>query len=99
MWPDLSRKGDPEKARQSLIDLVQSEMDRIWAIATEHEQKAGDEPAWERARRAFVNSPEAQSMIRSFLRSKGARSNAGSRCFGRRNERGRRTAMRRTWDR
>jgi hypothetical protein len=72
MWPDLSRKGDPEKARQSLIDLVQTEIDRIWAIAAEHEQKAGDEPARERARRAFVISPEAEAMRRSFLRSKGS---------------------------
>ncbi len=70
MWPDLSRKDDPEKARQSLIDLVQTEIDRIWAIAAEHEQKAGDEPARERARRAFVISPEAEAMRRSFLRSK-----------------------------
>jgi hypothetical protein len=72
MWPDLSRKGDLEKARQSLIDLVQTEIDRIWAIAAEHEQKAGDEPARERARRAFVISPEAEAMRRSFLRSKGS---------------------------
>jgi hypothetical protein len=72
MWPDLSRKGDPEKARQSLIDLVQTEIDRIWAIAAEHEEKAGEEPARERARRAFVISPEAEAMRRSFLRSKGS---------------------------
>jgi hypothetical protein len=70
MWPDLSRKGDPEKARQSLIDLVQSEMDRIWAIAEEHEQNAGDEPARIRRRRAFVNTKEAEAMLRSIFRSK-----------------------------
>ena len=71
-WPDLTPKDDPEHGRQSLIDLVQSEMDRIWAIAAEYEQKAGDEAAQTRARRAYVNTPEAQGMLRSFYRSKGS---------------------------
>ncbi len=29
MWRDLSRKDEPEKARQSLIDMVEGEIERI----------------------------------------------------------------------
>ncbi len=42
-WRDLSRKDDPEKARQSLIDMVQTEIERIRALAAEHEQNAAED--------------------------------------------------------
>ena len=31
MWPDLSHKGEKEKARQSLIDMVEGEIERMTA--------------------------------------------------------------------
>jgi hypothetical protein len=64
--PDLLDKDEPEKARQSLIDLVQTEIDRIRAIAGEHEQEAGEQPARSRARKVFVFSPETEAMRRAF---------------------------------
>ena len=48
-WRDLSRKDEPEKARQSLIDLVQGEIERVEAIAAEHEENAGEDAARIRA--------------------------------------------------
>ena len=40
---DLSRKDEPEKARQSLIDMVEGEIERIRTLAAEHEQNAGED--------------------------------------------------------
>ncbi len=98
MWPDLSHKGEPEKARQSLIDLVEGEIERVRAIAEEHEESAGDDAARSRALNGFVFSPKAEAMRRWFARARG-RWNAESRRFGRRHARGRRIAMRRMWHR
>ncbi len=72
MWPDLSRKGEPEKARQSLIDLVEGEIERVRAIAEEHEGNAGDDAARSRALNGFVFSPKAEAMRRWFARAKGS---------------------------
>jgi hypothetical protein len=72
MWPDLSRRGEPEKARQSLIDLVEGEIERVRAIAAEHEENAGDDAARTRALNGFVFSPKAEAMRRWFARAKGS---------------------------
>ena len=70
MWPDLSREDDPEKARQSLVDIVQTEIERIQAIAQEHKQNAGEEAARIRALKAFDVSPTAETIRKSFIRAK-----------------------------
>ncbi len=72
MWPDLSHKGEPEKARQSLIDLVEGEIERVRAIAAEHEENTGDDAARSRALNGFVFSPKAEAMRRWFARAKGS---------------------------
>ncbi len=67
-----SRKGDPEKARQSLIDLVQGEIERVEAIAAEHEENAGHDAVRLRALKGFVFTPKADAMRRWFARAKGS---------------------------
>ena len=71
-WRDLSRKDEPEKARQSLIDMVEGEIERIRALAAEHEQNAGEDAVRIRALKAFQNSPKAVAMRREFLKYKGS---------------------------
>ncbi len=71
-WPDLSQRGEKEKARQSLIDLVEGEIERVRAIAAEHEENAGDDAARSRALNGFVFSPKAEAMRRWFARAKGS---------------------------
>ncbi len=66
------RKGDPEKARQSLIDLVQGEIERVEAIAAEHEENAGHDAVRIRALKGFVFTPKADAMRRWFARAKGS---------------------------
>ena len=66
------RKGDPEKARQSLIDLVQGEIERVEAIAAEHEENAGEDAVRMRALKGFVFTPKAEAMRRWFARAKGS---------------------------
>ena len=70
MWPDLSQKGEPEKARQSLIDLVEGEIERVSAIAAEHEANAGEDAVRMRALKGFVYTPTAEAMRRWFVRAK-----------------------------
>ncbi len=70
-WPDLSQRGEKEKARQSLIDLVEGEIERVTAIAAEHEENAGDDAARSRALNGFVFSPKAEAMRRSFVCAQG----------------------------
>ena len=72
MWPDLSQKGEKEKARQSLIELVEGEIERVSAIADEQEENAGEDAVRLRALRSFVNSPKADAMRRWFVRAKGS---------------------------
>ncbi len=98
-WPDLSQRGEKEKARQSLIELVEGEIERVRAIAAEHEGNAGDDAARSRALNGFVFSPKAESMRRWYARAPRGRSSAESRRFARRHVRGRRIAMRRVWHR
>ena len=71
-WRDLSHKDEPEKARQSLIDMVQTEIERIRALAAEHEQNTGEDAVRIRALKAFANSPKAVAMRREFVRYKGS---------------------------
>ena len=71
-WPDLSQRGEKEKARQSLIDLVEGEIERVRAIAAEHEENAGDDAARSRALNGFVFSSKAESMRRWYARAKGS---------------------------
>ena len=71
-WRDLSRKGNPEKARQSLIDLVQGEIERVEAIAAEYEENAGEDAVRMRALKGFVFTPKADAMRRWFARAKGS---------------------------
>ena len=71
-WRDLSHKDEPEKARQSLIDMVQTEIERTRALAAEHEQNAGEDAVRIRALKAFENSPKAVAMRREFLKYKGS---------------------------
>ena len=71
-WPDLSQRGEKEKARQSLIELVEGEIERVWAIAAEHDTRIEDEPARTRRRKGFVHNKEADAMRRYFLRAKGS---------------------------
>jgi hypothetical protein len=71
-WPDLSQRGEKEKARQSLIDLVEGEIERVTLIAAEHEENAGDDAARTRALNGFVFSPKAEAMRRWFARAKGS---------------------------
>ena len=71
-WRDLSRKDEPEKARQSLIDMVQTEIERIRALAAEHEQNAGEDAVRIRAFKAFTNSPKAVAMRREYVKYKGS---------------------------
>ena len=71
-WPDLSQRGEKEKARQSLIELVEGEIERVWAIAAEHDTQIKDEPARTRRRKGFVYTKEADAMRRYFLRAKGS---------------------------
>ena len=59
-----------EKARQSLVDMVQTEIERIRAIAQEHKQNAGEEAARIRALKAFDISPTAETIRKSFIRAK-----------------------------
>ena len=70
MWPDLSREGEKEKARQSLVDIVQTEIERIRAIAEGHKQNAGEDAARSRALKAFDVSPTAETIRKSFIRAK-----------------------------
>ena len=70
MWRDLSRKDEPEKARQSLIDMVQTEIERIRALAAEHEQNAGEDAVRIRALKAFQNSPKAVALRREYVKYK-----------------------------
>ena len=93
-WRDLSRKGAPEKARQSLIDLVQGEIERVEAIAAEHEENAGEDAVRMRALKGFVFSPKADAMRRWFTRTRD-RWSGEARCYGRRYGRGRRITIRR----
>ncbi len=67
-----SRKGEAEKARQSLIDLVQGEIERVEAIAAEHEENAGHDAVRLRALKGFVFTPKADAMRRWFARAKGS---------------------------
>ncbi len=71
-WRDLSRKDEPEKARQSLIDMVQTEIERIRELAAEHEQNAGEDAVRIRALKAFENSPKAVALRREYLKYKGS---------------------------
>ncbi len=71
-WRDLSRKDEPEKARQSLIDMVQTEIERIRALAAEHEQNAGEDAVRIRALKAFTNSPKAVALRREYVKYKGS---------------------------
>ena len=71
-WRKPWRKGDPEKARQSLIDLVQGEIERVEAIAAEHEENAGEDAVRMRALKGFVFTPKAEAMRRWFARAKGS---------------------------
>jgi hypothetical protein len=71
-WPDLSQRGEKEKARQSLIDLVEGEIERVTLIAAEHEENAGNDAARSRALNGFVFSPKAEAMRRWFARAKGS---------------------------
>ncbi len=68
LWPDLSQRGEKEKARQSLIELVEGEIERVWAIAAEHDTHIKDEPARTRRRKGFVYTKEAEAMRRWFAR-------------------------------
>ena len=54
MWPDLSHKGEREKARQSLIDLVEGEIERVEAIAAVFEANAEEDAVRMRALKGFV---------------------------------------------
>ena len=72
MWPDLSQRGEKAKARQSLIDLVEGEIERLWEIVAEHDEDGADEPARTRRRKGFVHTKEADAMRRYFLRAKGS---------------------------
>ncbi len=72
LWPDLSQRGEKEKARQSLIELVEGEIERVWAIAAEHDTHIKDEPARTRRRKGFVYTKEAEAMRRWFARAKGS---------------------------
>ncbi len=72
LWPDLSQRGEKEKARQSLIELVEGEIERVWDIAAEHDTHIKDEPARTRRRKGFVYTKEAEAMRRYFLRAKGS---------------------------
>ena len=72
MWPALSQKDDKEKARQSLIDMVEGEIERIREIGTAHEQNTGEAAARIRALKAFENSPKAVAMRREFVKYKGS---------------------------
>ena len=80
-WPDLSQRGEKEKARQSLIGLVEGEIERVWAIAAEHDTHIKDEPARIKARKGFVQNKEADAMQQYFLRAKGS-VERGARYFG-----------------
>ena len=71
-WPDLSQRGEKEKARQSLIELVEGEIERVWAIAAEHDTHIKDEPARTRTRKGFVHTKKAEAMRRWFVRAKGS---------------------------
>ena len=71
-WPDLSQRGEKEKARQSLIEMVEGEIERVWAIAAEHDTQIKDEPARTRRRKGFVHNKEADAMRRWFIRAKGS---------------------------
>ncbi len=71
-WRDLSRKDEPEKARQSLIDMVEGEIERIRALAAEHEQNAGEDAVRIRALKAFENSPKAVALRREYVKYKGS---------------------------
>ncbi len=85
-WPDLSQRGEKEEARQSLIDLVEGEIERVWAIAAEHDENIKDQPARTRARKGFVHSKEANAMRQWFVRAKGSVERGGkdrdARCGG-----------------
>ena len=72
MWPDLSQKDEKEKARQSLIDMVEGEIERIREIGAAHEQNTGEAAARIRALKAFENSPKAVAMRREFVKYKGS---------------------------
>ncbi len=71
-WRDLSRKDEPEKARQSLIDMVEGEIERIRALAAEHEQNAGEDAVRIRALKAYQDSPKAVAMRREYVKYKGS---------------------------
>ncbi len=97
-WPDLSHKGEKEKARQSLIELVEGEIERVRAIAAEHEENAGDDAARSRALNGFVFSPKAESMRRWYARAKGS-VERGVKGLRQEIRAGRRMAMGRMWHR
>ena len=72
-WRDLSHRDEPEKARQSLIDMVEGEIARIRALAAEHEPNTGEDAVADpSASKAFENSPKAVAMRREFLKYKGS---------------------------
>ena len=91
-WRDLSHKDEPEKARQSLIDMVQTEIERTRGLAAEHKQNAGEDAVRIRALKAFENSPKAVAMRREFLKYKGSLER-GLVAVRREKRRGRRIAM------
>ena len=70
MWPDLSHKSERDKARQSLIDLVEGEIERVQAIAAVFEENAGEDAVRMRALKGFVYTPKAEAMRRWFVRAK-----------------------------
>ena len=77
MWPDLSHKSEREKARQSLIDLVEGEIERVEAIAAVFEENAGEDAVRMRALKGFVYTPKAEAMRRWFVRAKNSLERGG----------------------
>ncbi len=94
MWPDLSHKSEREQARQSLIDMVEGEFERVRAIAAEFEENAGEDAVRMRASRRLC-IPRRPKGCGGGLFEPRTRWSAGARCYGRRYGRGRRIAMRR----
>ena len=87
MWPDLSRKGEPEKARQSLIDMVEGEIERIRRLGLHTNRIPGKRLRGSgRSRRSRI----ARRLWRcrgEFVKYKGSVERGGSWHFGRSNAR------------